>query len=269
METLFNNVCSFLTSLSMPEIVSYIIGLGGIVITLIAYLRTRRTQRPKYLISSATLRNEVFDDSSFEIMQGDRSLPSLTLSKFALWNTGITLTKEDIAAKDPIHITTDEDVEILEVQKVYAEPENNFEFIISEDKKTITFSFDYFAKKQGVVLKIFHTGKNSNSLNVKGSLKNGKKITRTQRILRKILLISLPKRHISFTAVIKIYAYIFGIYGLTTSAEAIFRYGTTHQYGMWETIWSVASGLLVVITCLYLIRRRLPAKLEKAFYGEN
>lgn len=269
MEILINNVCSFIKSISIQEIVSYVIGIGGVIITILAYLRARRTQRPKYLISSATLRNEMFKDSSFEIMQEDRHLSCLTISKFALWNTGITLNKEDIAAKDPIHIITNDDVEVLEVQTVYAEPENNFEFTISEDKRIITFNFDYLAKSQGIVLKIFHTGKNSNSLNVRGSLKNGKKIARSQKILRRILIIGLPRHLLSFTTIIKVYGSVFGVFGLTTIVEAFFRYGTTHQYGLWETIWSVVSGFIVVVTCIYLIRRRLPAKLEKAFFGEN
>lgn len=91
MDNVINNLIAFLASISTSEIISYALAAGSILIGLIAYFRTKKTQRPKYLISSATLRNEVFKNSSFCIMQGDQPLTSLTLSKFAIWNTGTTL----------------------------------------------------------------------------------------------------------------------------------------------------------------------------------
>lgn len=272
MDRIIYNLVEFWNKLSVSEIISYTIALGSLIITLVAYLRSKRTQKPKYFISSASLKNEEFKDTTFSIKQGDRSLSTLTISRFALWNTDLTLNRSDIAEKDPIRIEVVGDSEILEVQTLYSEHQNGFECKVSEDNKVLDIDFDFFAKNQGVVLKIFHTGKNSLDLAVKGSLKNGLCIKKSQITLNHFIPLRLIRHHISMSTIKKIYGMVFILTGPITIIQAVFRYSqgsSTHVYGLTETILSIIFGLFVALFGYFMYRRVMPTRLEKAFISEK
>lgn len=272
MENLINIITEFWNKLTVSELISYTIALGSLIITFVAYMRSRRTQKPKYFISSASLRNEEFKDTTIDIKQGDRSLSTLTISRLALWNTGITLNCSDIAEKDSIRVEAGNDVEILEIQTLYSEQQNGCECKIAEDKKSISISFDFLAKNQGVVLKIFHTGKDSSDLSVKGSLKNGLCVAKKYNFVNSLLPLRYIRRSITFSAIKKIYGIIFIVTGPITILQAIIRYSkgtSTHVYGLTETIFAIIFGVFVAISGYYMYRRVMPSKLEKAFLSER
>jgi len=58
MDSFLHFLIDFWNKLTVAEIVSYTIALGSLTITFVAYLRSKRTQKPKYFISSASLKNE-------------------------------------------------------------------------------------------------------------------------------------------------------------------------------------------------------------------
>lgn len=272
MDSFLHFLIDFWNKLTVAEIVSYTIALGSLTITFVAYLRSKRTQKPKYFISSASLKNEEFKNTTISIKQGDRSLSTLTISRFALWNTGLTLNRSDIAEKDPIRVEVVGDSEILEVQTLYSEHQNGFGCEITEDKKALEIAFDFFAKNQGVVLKIFHTGKNSLDLAVKGSLKNGLCIAKSQMMINRLIPLRYIRHHITISMIKKIYGLIFLLTGPIAIVQAVVRYcqGTsTHVYGLTETILSIVFGIFVAIFGFYMYRRVMPSRLEKAFFSEK
>lgn len=272
MENLMENVKELFSTVEISVVISYTIAFASIILSLLAYFHSKRTQKPRYLISSASLKNEMFKDSSISLRQGDKNIPNLTISKFALWNTGITLNKSDIAEQDPIRITTSDDVEILEVQDLCIEKQNNFKYEISEDKQTLNMSFDYFAKNQGVVLKIFHTGAGSFDLSVKGALKNGMQISRSARTIRGILQSGILLKHVSFTTILRVYGIMFVIMGIIFVLRALLGYAhllTNERYSLIETILIVFFGVAITYSGWFLSRRTLPAKLDEAFRGEH
>ena len=272
MEVNLVKVMNLLSSVDISIVISYSIAFISILLSVLAYIHSRRTQKPKYLISSASLRNEVFENSTIKLRQGNRDIPCLTISKFALWNTGITLNKEDIAERDPIRITTNNEAEILEVQELYSEDQNNYRCEISEDKHTINMSFDYFAKNQGVVLKIFHTGTGSFDLSVKGALKNGEHIGRSAGTARSVLKSFAFLRLIPFTLILRLYGIMFVVMGIFLVSKTLLGYAnllTKDNYGLFETILMVLLGIAFVTMGWGLSRRILPNKLDKVFGGEH
>lgn len=272
MNTLRENIQELLSTLDMTVVISYLTAVVSIVISIIAYYHSKRTQRPKYLISSATLRNEIFKDTTIDLRQGGRSIPSLTISKLALWNTGITLNKEDIATEDPIRITATDDVEILEVQPLHSEKENAFHYQISPDKHSITIDFEYLAKDQGFVLKIFHTGKGSFDLSVVGSLKNGMKIGRTAGNYSSSLQSLAIIRRIPLTYILKLYGTTFIIMGIAFVIGALLNFTNLpqmHHMGIAEMITMFIMGIAFALMGWFLSRRILPRELDKKFRGES
>ena len=267
-----NVIIEFLNKLSVSEIISYTIAFISLFFTCVAYMRSRRTQKPKFFISSASIRNEEFKDTTIDIKQGDRSLSSLTISRFALWNTGITLNRSDIAEKDPIRIEARNDVEILEIQFLYSEPQNGCGCIIADDKKSISINFDFLAKNQGIVLKIFHTGKDSTDLSVKGSLKNGLSVSKSYNLMNDLIPMRYIRRYITFSMIKKMYGILFLLTGSITILLTIIRYSkgtSTRVYGLTETIFGVVFGILVAFSGYYIYRRIMPSRLEKAFLSER
>lgn len=79
-----NGVISFLSNLSYSEIISYIIGIIGIVTSIITYLRSKRTQKPMFKKLSAIITEEMISkNSNVHIQNGDVKLDRLTITKVA------------------------------------------------------------------------------------------------------------------------------------------------------------------------------------------
>ena len=272
MDKIFLHISELWNEITASEIVSYSIATGSLIITLFAYLHSKRTQRPKYLIASAILRNEEFKDTSIDIKQGNRSLSALTISRFALWNTGLTLNRSDVSDKEPIRIDVVGDADILECQTLFSESENGIECEITEDKKSISVKFDYLAKNQGVVLKIFHTGKGSSDLAVKGALKNGLCVAKTHTLLNTLTSLKYFNRRVTISAIKNFYSLLFLVMGPLTIIHAFISYSKgeyTHVYGLPETIITIVLGIVVFMFGYYLKRRVMPPRLYKVFLGEN
>ena len=64
---------------------------------------------------------------------------------------------------------------IIDAQILHAEKENGFK--IEESDNKIIIKFDFIAKNQGIVLKIFHTGIGDDILKKVGSFNDGRKIS--------------------------------------------------------------------------------------------
>jgi hypothetical protein len=69
MENLIENVKELFSSMDISVVISYAITFISIILSLLAYFHSKRTQKPRYLISSASLRNEMFKDSSISLTQ--------------------------------------------------------------------------------------------------------------------------------------------------------------------------------------------------------
>lgn len=81
MNNLRENIQELLSTFDITVVISYITAIVSIVISIIAYYHSKRTQKPKYLISSATLRNEIFKDSTIDLRQGGRRILPRELDK--------------------------------------------------------------------------------------------------------------------------------------------------------------------------------------------
>lgn len=256
------------SKVALCDILSYMIGLGGLIIGGLSYYSSKRTQKPKYLIRSARFREGLFKDSGIQIRKGTDVVTDLAMSNIAIWNTGETLKREHVATKVPLHIKVADDAEILSVQKLYADEKNNVTFLLSEDRKTVKFDFDFLAKNEGFVVKVFHTaGKQRNPLQVKGALQNGLEFTLPNKRFSKISAV-LSHLRLPRTLFMKAEGYFTLLMGLSIILMAFSDDKMRHLHEPFETILMILIGCSMLLMSYMLLHRRLPQKLHKAFYDE-
>jgi hypothetical protein len=165
---------NILDDITLINIIFLILAIGGILISIYLYNKSKREKIPLYNIKSFNLLDENLTkvkDLGF-IYKG-KNINSLTLTKFALWNQGKeTINSLDVAPTDKIRIEILNGYEILNVEEKYVKKEaNNFSFTLSNDKKIININFDYFHFNEGIIISFYHTGKSSEDFSILGTIK--------------------------------------------------------------------------------------------------
>lgn len=113
---------------------------------------------------------------NLKLMFNGDSVRNLTISKFAIWNSGNkVINSNDMVDGQELEIYSDENTNILEAQIVAeVEPANSFKIIKSTDHN-VSIGFNYADSHEGIVVQLFHTG-DKNSLKPRCKIKGGKEI---------------------------------------------------------------------------------------------
>ncbi|MBR1449262.1 MAG: hypothetical protein IJ588_11030 [Prevotella sp.] len=213
----------------------------------------------------------MIQNSSIEVIHSGNTIQDFAVSAVAIWNAGTTIKREDVATKDPLHISMSDDAEILEAQLLFSEKQNDITWQLSDDKKSIVIDFEYLAKKEGFVMKVFHTGTKSNSLTAGCSLTSGKNLTKSEWGLFK--LARRIGHRVPYHRFRKIYGWMIVIMCLIVAAEVVLAYNKLvipHSGGLTSAIIQTAVYLsLAYYAYRTFISPRLPKKLTRYFYGED
>ena len=165
---------ALLIHIDVLSLISLIVGVLSLIIAIILYYKGKKIKSPVYLSRTTRLINRSFDQiDKLEIKYDDVKLSALTITKLAFWNKGReTIQSDDLTPKDQLRIEINNEYKILSCD-ILAQTKiaNDFKVEITEDKKAIIISFDYLDYQDGVVLKIRHTGSDSNDLAMKGGIK--------------------------------------------------------------------------------------------------
>lgn len=113
---------------------------------------------------------------NLKLMFNENAINNLTISKFAIWNSGNkVINSDDMVTGQGLEIYSDENTDILEAQIVTeVEPANSFK-IIESTAHNVSIGFDYVDSHEGIVVQILHTG-DKNSLHPRCKIKGGKAI---------------------------------------------------------------------------------------------
>lgn len=264
-------IISFWNGLSGSEVISYAIGLFGILVSIIISIRSKRIQEPKFKkLSSVVTEKFISNNSGVHIKNGDKKLDILSISKVAFWNEGITLKREEISSKSPFRVElTNEEAQILDAYVEYAEEENDVSCKILEGGKQVIIHFDYLAKNQGLVLKILHTGRGSKDLQVKGAMKNTGKLRQSKQLHLRFALWILK-----FVPIFKSYIYMgytFMLMGALLILTGLFSYGSfveAHNVTFKDIAYLLFLGIITIVMGYMMQKREMPEKVSKALYNE-
>jgi hypothetical protein len=163
------------------DVVNVSISIGLAIIGIVAgYYLSRRSKEPCWAIRSNNIIEGYSDKyDNLKILFKNESIKNLTISKVLFWNNGVeTIDRPDIETANKLRIECISDAEILDVKILVSNHSSNqFEVIVSDDKKCAYIQFDYLDQQQGAVIQIIHTGIGSNDLHLTGDIK-GAKISR-------------------------------------------------------------------------------------------
>ena len=160
------------------NIIFLLLAVISVLFGIVSIYISRKSKIPIYNLKSFNLINSskiLLPD--LQIQYSDKIITNLTFTKVSIWNIGKEIiNNSDIAPLNPIRILT-QNCNILSANIDFVkELSNNFKIAISENKKEVQITFDYFASDEGIVICIYHTGTSSENIKIDGKIKGVKKI---------------------------------------------------------------------------------------------
>jgi hypothetical protein len=171
------NISSFLNANPWLNLIFLILAIVSIIVSVTLYFRSRKEKILVYMTKSFNLiHNSVVRIPGLSVKYEDNNIDNLTLTKIAFWNKGKgTINNVDIAPTDKLSIFPAEDVKILSATITYKSRDSNNYYLDKVENKIIV-NFDYIDFHQGVIVNIYHTGKDNNSIIIKGTVIGGRDI---------------------------------------------------------------------------------------------
>jgi len=156
------------------NLIFLVLAVVSIIATVASHVLSRRRKIPCFDKKSVRLVEEkAVKMPGIRILYGDERIESLTLTKLAIWNAGDDLVEPaDLAPSDRLRLEVMPPAKILGVEIAYeSTPANNFRFVPSETPDTMRYiEFDYFHRREGIVVDLFHTGSDAD-VRLRGTLK--------------------------------------------------------------------------------------------------
>lgn len=168
-----NEILEYLSSSLNSQIISLSIGLIGIFIAIFFYLKQKRDKIPTFSKKSYNLINDYSNKiKKLEVFYSGQKVRNLTITKFAFWNDGNKIIKEqDIAPADPFKVIVDNEFEIFEAEILPGTTkEINKIQLLDNDSKSRIITFDFLSYKEGAVLQVIHSGLSSKDIDFKGTI---------------------------------------------------------------------------------------------------
>lgn len=153
------------------EIISIGIGIMGIILAILFYLKSIRAKKPTYSLQTFSLvDNWLSQIESLEIKYNGTLVHNLSLTRIYFWNNGsLPITKNDFAENDRLRVRmVDKNDKIYGFQMIHAKKHNSVIPNI-DDQNVLYINFDFLNKHDGTILSIYHSGKKSNDLIVEGT----------------------------------------------------------------------------------------------------
>src|SRR5262249_648320 len=154
---------TILQELLSEDWIGTVLGILGIILAFIFYLKSQRRAKLAYQFDEVTLigsRDAAFPNE-VEVRFNGIPVPQLTASRLFIWNAGQrTIGGNDIVDSEPIGVEFDESTKVLKALVCRVTREVNgvrAEVVTSTPHKT-TLSFDFLDPDDGVSLELLHSG---------------------------------------------------------------------------------------------------------------
>ncbi|WP_340031143.1 hypothetical protein NSQ20_25550 [Paenibacillus sp. FSL K6-1122] len=147
--------------------------LLGAVVTYIFYLIQRNRSRICYQTSNLKIIGNLDLNlpQDFEVTLSGERIESLYKSQIIVWNDGTnTIHKTDITEEDQLRVVFDTRTKIFDVSLVGCTREINKNEAFVLEGTEVTITFDFWDKKDGIVLDILHT-ESKTEPKIKGTVK--------------------------------------------------------------------------------------------------
>lgn len=193
-----------------------ILSILGLLIALISFYYTYigiKYKSPNYIIKNNNLINEnISKIDLLDLKVEGKKINNLTVSKVAFWNSGKeTINGVDIAETEPITIYLKEGFEILGSPIIIfpTKSPNQFSIKMSQDKRYFNILFNYMDYGDGLIVEVFHTGKDENDIFLEGKIKGVQEI---KKLTLEKYLESSENSNLIFTLILSIVLFVFAIF---------------------------------------------------------
>lgn len=240
---------------SIISIISLALGILGVGLAVYYANKSKHSKLLKYDVKT---KNVIRNNSKFvglKLLYNDELITNYTISELWFWNKGNDIINfVDMSENDRLRLEIEEG-DILDIQNVFATNKNNLIDIkeISKDRKTATISFDYIGKKEGAVLQIIHTGRNSSNIKLKGEIKGfGCPIRSLSKANGIVKFFEAFEKFMNITKLPKIVRYFFLnlMKGLGLIVFSIVVMAGIYSFFQPELDW-ITGGMLVILGSLY------------------
>jgi len=163
---------------SIIEISLNIASITGLVLSIIFFIKSKKTKAPYYEIKDFNIISDKIDKKikDIEILYKGKRINSVTVSKIAIWNAGNeTIHEKDIPDTNKFKIIIENPHEIYEYEILSKTDEDSTVKLIAKENY-IEINFDYIEQNQGLLIKIIHSGNNSKCLKITGKVIGHNKI---------------------------------------------------------------------------------------------
>jgi hypothetical protein len=155
----------------------FVIGLLGLVLAAVFYVKAKKERVPCYERSSKTLIEGV--DKTLDGLQLHyRGQPQsrITVTKIVFWNEGReTIDKSDLVIADPIRVLCPLDVDILDIQVIQFSSSANAVKLgspsSSDEHQTYPIEFEYLDHRDYFLIQIIHNGDDTQPFKITGKVK--------------------------------------------------------------------------------------------------
>lgn len=277
MKEFFIQLWEVTTGGTIYNLIILILAIVGLVLSYYFYRKSTRHSSATYAVRTINLIAQGAKKlSGIDVMYGLDSVRSLSISKIALWNSGSdTINADSIAKNNTLRVEAASGVEILGADILFEKnPSNDFCITLEDDRHTLQIDFDYFDRDEGVVIQLYHTGRNSSDVAVVGQIKACQKIRRIKpyatapmpmpdfKHVESIRVNDREFRISSYKAMV-IYGWIIMAIALVTSFLRLREIWHTPDETIvkdpfMESLWVICLGFIYGLVGYQVVRRRIP-----------
>jgi hypothetical protein len=173
------NLLEFFSGNPWLNIIFLFLAVISIFLTFVFYYKSLRLKKPVYSSQTNRLINRNLSTlKNIEIKYIGEIVENLSVTKIAIWNSGKeSIKKSDIASTDPLIIVAKKGLLIYDYDIVIQKEVNNIS-LLKSNENTIKLDFEFLDFNDGIVFNIYHSGKESNDIEIKGTVIGANKITK-------------------------------------------------------------------------------------------
>jgi len=147
-------------SASLIELLSFVIGVLGLVASAYFYFRSKEMPKPVWRTGRIPLigSNTSLLPAAVDVRYHDVSVQSLSKTYIAFWNAGRkTIPGSDIVRGDPIRFRFAGECKVLDTRIIRRSREVN-QAVLTHHDDEVQLDFDFLDPKDGIILEVVHTG---------------------------------------------------------------------------------------------------------------
>lgn len=162
-----------------------LLGVIGIILAVIFFIRSRRVSRIRYDYSGRPLVEGLAGAlEGIEVRYKGSPQERITVSRFVFWNAGTETIRVADFTDDPLRIVCSKDITVLDHRIVDSNEATNKIQIgqvpKTDDEASISLTFDYLDSKDGAVVQIVHDGSERTRFRLAGTLKGNCTIAKSE-----------------------------------------------------------------------------------------